>query len=1562
MNKIHNVIWSAALQTWVVVSELVSLHKKSTSSKEQRNAPSQMLHKQPMLSQLTLAISSVLLLLAACSSQAANFTSGGGDGGTGLSTAGGGAGGVAGGGGGGGGSTNTAGGGGAGATATTNAQAGGNSGTSIGGIAGAGRNGGGGGGAVSGTLSERTGGNGGTGTADNATSIINTTNKQGGNATGSNNGGGGGGGGGGYSLTSTTGVNMTNQANITGGNGGTTTSPTLTGGGGGGGAGLTLLDGSSGSGGVITNQGNIKGGDGGNGSRGHSGGGGAGVFLLNGGTLNNQSGTITGGNSGASNHAFNDYGNAGAGVLSNRGTIDNSGQITGGNSAAKIGNANSGILANGGNITNNAGGEIRGGSLTSLQNTQAAGSGVTLALDGGATLTNHGTISGGEGTNTGGVGVSVTSDNNTIINTGTISGTQSAKAVDINGNNNTLQIESSAVLNGDVTASGSGNKFVLAGESDGSIDISKVSGFNSYQKIDNSTWTLNNVSSDAQNWEIFAGKLHLTQSEMLNGGSVTLSGGNLSSVGGVFNGNAILNANAGTIDIVSDTVTFNGVISGVGNLNKIGTGVLLLNSVNTFTGNTLVNEGELKMGIANALASSASVQVNQGASLNLNDFDQLANNLSGSGEIQLGSATLTANNNSDTTFSGQINGSGSLTKTGSATLTLSGANSYSGGTQINEGELAITHGEALGSGTVTNNARLNLNFDTAATVANTISGGELIKTGSNVVTLTASNSMVNSVEVQQGTLNFAQQGMFTSNSHVTQSGATTAFNNDAQLTTSQFTQQANSILSVTVSSAWQPSIFADTVQLDGTLVFNGFSNSAQPMTASEVISEGYILIRTESGISGDFNNNPLIPSGLDYLLHDGHLANGNLDYELDFRLAWTDGGQSAATGNFTMTEGSAFDVDIVLSDQTLPSGGFDRGWDGKSLVKAGAGRLVLSAQNSYTGSTTVEGGVLQFNTADSIASSSNVVINDGVVNLNGHNQYVNRLSGSGGTVQLNGATLTVNNATTAESTSYAGDITGNGGVNKQGNGTLTLTGKTAWTGVTRLDAGTLTLDGSAGGAHLVSDVVAQRGTQLNLHNGASLTGSIDPTSVDIDSASQWIVTGSSHVENLTNNGSITLQAPTASDFKTLTVEGNYQGNDGLLVLNTRLGADDSATDRLVINGDSSGTTRVQVNNAGGSGAKTLNGIRVINVTGASAGEFIQQGRIAAGAYDYTLTRGASPDTEKNWYLNSGNARTERPEGGGYAANLAAANNLFVSRLHDRLGETEYLDPLTGETRVTSLWLRNEGGHNRSRDGSGYLHTQGNRYVLQLGGDIAHWGHNNSDRFHLGMMAGYGRNDSTTKAVFSGQQAKGKVDGYSLGLYGTWYANAQDKSGWYADSWVQYSWFENTVSGSELAQEQYDSKGFTASVEAGYSFELLTNTTDNFTWLLQPKAQITWMGVKADDHIEANGTRISGEGDGNIQTRLGAKTFLHGHSARDHGKGRQFQPFLEANWLHNTKEFASNMDGVSLKQGGTANIAELKLGVEGKIHHQIDLWGNIGQQVGDKGYSDTSARFGVKYNF
>lgn len=504
-----------------------------------------------------------------------------------------------------------------------------------------------------------------------------------------------------------------------------------------------------------------------------------------------------------------------------------------------------------------------------------------------------------------------------------------------------------------------------------------------------------------------------------------------------------------------------------------------------------------------------------------------------------------------------------------------------------------------------------------------------------------------------------------------------------------------------------------------------------------------------------------------------------------------------------------------------------------------------------------------------------------------------------------------------------------------------------------------------------------------LSNYSSLVGYIRNVGVlNIDSTSSWDIILDSDVNELANAGVIRFSNGYGIG-STLTVHHNYIGNDGTISFNSKLDGDDSLIDKMVIEGDSYGNTNVIVNNIGGKGAKTIEGIKLIHVDGQSDGIFTQSGRIVAGAYDYSLVRRSN-----NWILTSqlpveppvveppvvdppvveppvDGEHVSRPEGGSYIANLAAANTLFNTSLHDRLGETQYIDALTGEKKVTSLWLRQVGGYNGWRDSNGKLKTRSNSYMVQLGGDIAQWSTNGLNQSHLGLMTGYANSHSKTNSSVTGYDSKGSVNGYSVGVYGTWFANDADKLGLYMDTWLQYNWFNNDVKGEQLVSESYKSKGLTASLETGYTIKMGDFTNGKGTineWFIQPTAQATWMGVAADQHREDNGTLVNSDGDGNVQTRLGMRAYLKSHYAMDEGKGRTFEPFIEANWLHNTRSYSATMDDVRISQAGARNIGEVKVGVEGQINPRLNLWGNVGTQVGDKGYNDSSAMIGVKYNF
>lgn len=69
-------------------------------------------------------------------------------------------------------------------------------------------------------------------------------------------------------------------------------------------------------------------------------------------------------------------------------------------------------------------------------------------------------------------------------------------------------------------------------------------------------------------------------------------------------------------------------------------------------------------------------------------------------------------------------------------------------------------------------------------------------------------------------------------------------------------------------------------------------------------------------------------------------------------------------------------------------------------------------------------------------------------------------------------------------------------------------------------------------------------------------------------------------------------------------------------------------------------------------------------------------------------------------------------------------------------------------------------------------------------------------------------------------------------------------------------------------------------------------------------------TKAGGNTKANGTPVIGEGDGNIRTRLGVKAFMNAYCERDKNKNRMFQSLLEANCIHNSKDFGAALNGVT----------------------------------------------------
>ena len=700
-------------------------------------------------------------------------------------------------------------------------------------------------------------------------------------------------------------------------------------------------------------------------------------------------------------------------------------------------------------------------------------------------------------------------------------------------------------------------------------------------------------------------------------------------------------------------------------------------------------------------------------------------------------------------------------------------------------------------------------------------------------------------------------------------------------------------------------------------------------------------------------------------------------------------------------------------------------WDGGLMVQDGTGSVTVNAGGTWTrtsafpifsyadllhnlGEDTLTSGMLLAATSAAAAfGNSTVTIKNNGTMTGGAAAYGDDallkmiVNGTWNTGTIAGTDTAMpayagNNGKLTVNVGQTGRMTGN--VWAETGGTVTMNVEGTWTGAVKApvipdqwNTWIEEANGSSSSADTSSVLTAAAVSlaAVNTESAASLTETSD-TSVSTGtvnvtltgSAAVWNMTESTAVSSL-SVGSGTVNFPAVSDASsftgsTLTVTGNYSGDGGTIVMNTELAGDSSKTDKLVIQGDTSGKTYIKVNNVGGQGELTTNGIKLVEVTGNSAGTFETAGTVRGGAYVYELGK-----TGADWYLSSLYSPAPepdvtpdtkpddikihrvRPEAASYATNLYAANTLFAMKLSDRLSGSAYADALKNpKTNARNVWLRTEGGHTRHEMTDSQTTTRGNWGLVQAGGDVASFATTGNHRVHLGLMAGFAHESAKTGSSVVNYRSKGKVSGYSAGVYGTWMNSDPTGTGPYVDTWLQYQRFKNTVDSSDYeVEETYHTKGFTASVEAGYTFGLRDWVSANGVTnaaRLRIEGQVIRMGVSGGDHFEhSTGTLVQGTGSGNVRSRVGFTLYhLFGNDA----KGTSVKPYLTLNWYHDTKAFGSVMDGVKDKITGSRNFGEAKVGVEGRITKTFSLWGAAGYEMGSNGLRNAEAQLGAKILF
>ncbi|SDG66878.1 autotransporter-associated beta strand repeat-containing protein [Dyella sp. 333MFSha] len=845
-----------------------------------------------------------------------------------------------------------------------------------------------------------------------------------------------------------------------------------------------------------------------------------------------------------------------------------------------------------GGVLSGTGGLIKNGSSTQVltgSNTYSGGTTVndgTLAFASDANLGDAAgslTLNGGtlEATGTGstardihvGGGAIAVDGGQQLTSTGSVSGTGGL----IKNGGGTLIVDGVASQAGGVTANG------------GVLSLSGTNTYTGDTTINTGATVLvsrdNNLGASANQVDLDGGALIAT------GSFATARDVTVGSAG------SSLGASTGT------TLTSTGVVSGSGTLNTQGAGTIVLAGTNTYTGGTAINGGVLQISSdANLGAAGGAIGLFGGTLHSTADITSTRDvTTGGAGGVDVDAGTTFST-------SGTVNGAGALIKNGEGTLAMSGTLSQGGGVTVNDGTLVLSGNNTYEGANTLNDGTLQIASDanlgdaanhvvfqggqlhvtgdttTARTVDTTAgSDADLVVDGGKTVALNGTvQGQGGLVASGTGTLVLGSANTYTGGTSV--NGGTVRIGNDAALGaatgaitlaggTLQATGDVASARNVTVNGGAfaidQGATFATTGNVGGNggLVKNGSGTLEIDGTASHTggttINDGTLVLTGNNSYTGGTTLN----GGTLQVGSDANL--GNTSDALVFS-----GGTLHATGDVSSARAVTVNADAVIATDagaSFATSGTVSGNGG--VTKKGDGTLILSGDNTYTGATTIDAGTLQIASDTNLgASTSGLTFNGGSLHTTG-NIVTQR------TLNLAGNATVVSDAGT--SFTAAGAVVGNGGLVKNGEGTLSITGVASHTGGTTVNEGTLVLSGN----NTYTGGTVINGGTLSIASDANLGDAAN--AVTLNGGNLTVTSSITTARNIViDNGGGSITTDTGA---TLSQTGSISGNGTLIKLGGGtliVSGNNSFTGGTLVNG---GIIRIDSGSSLGTGDIILQG-------------------------------------------------------------------------------------------------------------------------------------------------------------------------------------------------------------------------------------------------------------------------------------------------------------------------------------------------------------------------------------
>ena len=480
-----------------------------------------------------------------------------------------------------------------------------------------------------------------------------------------------------------------------------------------------------------------------------------------------------------------------------------------------------------------------------------------------------------------------------------------------------------------------------------------------------------------------------------------------------------------------------------------------------------------------------------------------------------------------------------------------------------------------------------------------------------------------------------------------------------------------------------------------------------------------------------------------------------------------------------------------------------------------------------------------------------------------------------------------------------------------------------------------------------------------------------------DNTAEFVVNGS-----VTNAGTIyvgnknadgSAPADSSSIGNELVIKGDYNvtasdkddiGTGGIFDMNAIIAGEDSIADHVTITGKINGNGYVDVNyDSTVSTGGTLEYLGLVKVEGGDDGESLwlkDEVKIGDLWYrlmwsseqnEYYLQSSVTDPGDKPWDTED----VENVNAGTRSALAFMQAQAFDLSLRGHLGETLYVDPVTGEQRKSSFWMVQRGDWTKFSNASGQMDADGNLYTTHLGTDLFKR-ETDGATFRWGVLAGFADGDFDVSSNVDGKSSKGSFRGYSAGLYMT--AESKAESGPFLGLQLRWNRFD-----SEVGQDDYDVNGLSLTAEASWDQLLSKGITDggrNYEWRLEPHVRAYWTNFgDPDDWTSSLGETYSSDFDNGLLVRVGARTKIQ----TTLGTGPAWQAYAEANWVYNNGDYSTTMStkygDVTSTQNG-AEFAEFRLGLEAQFTTNVNVWLEGHHQTGSDDYESTGAMFGFKY--